>query len=64
MYYFLNPVAAPATDTVSGVLIFLGVVFFIAAIISVVNFALKQANDRNKYKISDQSEETEKNDAE
>lgn len=46
MQYFLNPVAAPETDYVSAGLMFVGVVFLIASIVSVIFFALKQANSR------------------
>ena len=56
MYYFLNPIASPATDFVSEGLVFLGVVFLIAAIVSVIFFALKQSSDRYKYKIDEDNE--------
>ena len=49
LYVLLNPVAAPAADFASGVLVFFGVVFLIAAVVSVIFFALKRADDRFRY---------------
>ena len=60
-YYFLNPVAATETDFVSAGLVFLGVVFLIAAIVSVIFFALKQANDRYEKKAQQLNENLDDN---
>ena len=60
-YYFLNPVAAPETDFVSAGLVFLGVVFLIAAIVSVIFFALKQANDHYEKKAQQLNENLDDN---
>ncbi len=60
-YYFLNPVAPPETDFVSAGLVFLGMIFLIAAIVSVIFFALKQANDRYEKKAQQLNENLDDN---
>ncbi len=54
--YFLNPIASPETDMASGALVILGVVFLIAAIVSVINFAVRSADKPHKDETDNEDE--------
>ena len=63
MHYFLNPIASPAADGASMLLIVLGVMFLIVAIVSVIDFALKSAHKKYEEKVIEQDQkESEKDD--